>query len=152
MDKLIDKIKENKILLAAILSALAVISLVSLIPIGNDEPVKKDKVYIYNEKEILKDEEYKGMKFSNIKMIEKNGYTTLTATVTNESENDSETEKYYINILDKEKNIIIKFLGYIPGGLKKGESKQIICSGKGKFKKAFSKEIVDYSVNTDGAN
>ena len=106
MDKLIDKINHNKTLLAAILSVLAIVSLIFLIPIGNDETIKEDKEYIYNKKEISKDEEYRGIKLTNIKMTEKNGYTTFTATATNDSENDIEIEKFYINILDSRGEII----------------------------------------------
>lgn len=110
---------------------------------------KKRETYSHNGKGIVEDTEYKGIKFTNVSMVTEKGYTTFTATVTNESEEDIVTERVHINLLDKNGNSVIKLLGFIPGGLKKGESKQLTSSVQGKFDNVYSKEIVDYSLQTE---
>lgn len=149
MEKIINLIKQKKILLIMLL-IMVTVTMVSLLlmPRVEDNVIMDDRVY-HKEEGIIKEEKYSGIKFSDISMVTDNGYTTFTATVTNESENDITNERLSINLLDKNGSSLIKLLCYIPDGLKKGESKTINASAKGEFKEAFSKKIEDYSIEVN---
>ena len=149
MDKIINMVKENKKILLLLLIIIIIILMVILIPKA-DKPKQKRDIYYHEEAGIVKDEEYKGIEFTNISMSTEKGYTTFKATVTNKSDKDIETENVYINLKDKNNKVIVKLLGFIPDGLKKGESKKINSSIKGDYKNAYSKEITDYSVSSKG--
>ena len=147
MDKIIKKIEEKKIIVVSLFLIIGLILLIVSIPKGVDTKTKsKSNSFRHREEGIVKEEEYKGIKLTNINMVTEDGYTTFKATVTNVSEEDIKLENFYIDLKDKNGNSIIKLLGFIPGGLKKGEVKQIRASAKGEFRDAYSKEIVDYTV------
>lgn len=151
MNKIITKIITNKIIVIIITVILVILFAIFLSKNINRSISNKKGLYSHNEKGIVKDEMHNGLKFTNISMTTEKGYTTFKATVINEGKKDYTNDRIYINILDKKENTIIKLLGYIPGGLKKGESKQITANAKGDLKKAYSKEIVDYFIeNKDG--
>lgn len=145
MDEMIKKIEEKKIIVVSLFLIIGLILLIVSIPKGVDTKTKSDS-FRHREEGIVKEEEYKGIKLTNIKMITEDGYTTFKATATNVSEEDIKLENFYIDLKDKKGNSIIKLLGFIPDGLKKGEVKQIRASAKGEFRDAYSKEIVDYTV------
>lgn len=136
-----EKIKENKVTLLTILIIILIVLLLSIISSGNKKS-KAKTIYSHNSKEITKEEIYKDMKFTNIALITEKGYTTFTAIVTNEGE-DNNIEKFHIELLDKKGKVVIRLLGYMPGGLKKGETKDITASSKGQFNEVVAKRIVD---------
>ena len=154
MDKIIRKIKEmdfkklldNKALLGAILAALLIIALIIAHPSNQNKKQTKKDIYSHNEEGIVKEEEYKGIKFTNIALVTEKEYTTFTATATNTSEEDIKTEKFHVKFLNKDGNEIVKLVIYIPGGLKKKESTQINASVKSKLDGVTTKEITDYSI------
>lgn len=146
-----EKIKEllknqkSKIIIGIILIIIIVILLLLLFPKAhdNDVAVKGGEIHSHTEKGIIKEEEYKGIKFTNISMLTEKGYTTFTADVTNVSKENIETERLHISLKNKDGKEIIKLLAYIPGGLKVGEIKTITASAKGEFNDVVSKAIVD---------
>lgn len=133
--------KNKKIIFIIILTVILMILLLSIKPYEN-KTTKEKEIYSNNNKELTKEEIYKDMKFTNIALITEKGYTTFTATVTNEGEDKKEV-KFHIELLDKNKKVIIKLLGYIPGEIKKGESKDITATTQGQLKEVVSKRIVD---------
>ena len=92
MDKLkkLLKNKNIKIIIGILIILIIAILLLLLFPKAhdNDVAVKDNGIYSHTEKGIIKEEEYKGVKFSNISMLTENGYTTFTADVTNVSKAD----------------------------------------------------------------
>lgn len=146
MDKIINLFKDKKIILASLLIIISTILLIVSIP-----KEKKEKNYNNTKKGVIERVDYNGVKFTNISLVTENGYTTFKATVTNNSETDIKDEELYINLKDKDGNVIVKLLGFIPDGLKKGESKKIVSSVKGDYSEAYSKEIVDYSIDSRSA-
>lgn len=147
MDKLkkLLKNKNVKIIIGILIILIIAILLLLLFPKAhdNDVAVKDNGIYSHTEKGIIKEEEYKGVKFSNISMLTENGYTTFTADVTNVSKADIKNERLHISLRDKDGKEKIKLLAYIPGGLKVGEVKTVTASAKGDFKEVISKAIID---------
>lgn len=141
------KIKKKyfKILIGILLILIIAILLLLFFPKSHDNEVaiKDNEIYAHTEEGIIKEEEYKGIKFSNISMLTEKGYTTFTADVTNISKEDISSEKLHISLKDKDGKEKIKLLAYIPGGLKVGEVKTITASAKGEFREVVSKEIVE---------
>ena len=145
MEKVIKKIEENKVILMGLILIIGLVLLFMSIP---EKKTKLSDVEIFRHREegIVKEEEYKGIKLTNIKMVTEGEYTTFSANAKNVSDSDIKIERFYIDLKDKNGNSIAKLLGFIPEGLKKGEEKKISSSAKGKFKNAFTKDIVDYTI------
>ena len=57
-------------------------------------------------------------------MITEEGYTTVTAKVTNKTGKEITQEQYYIDLLDKNDKRVITLLANVPGGLKPNETKK----------------------------
>ena len=148
MDKVLKIMEEKKIIVAGLLLVISLILFFILIPKGTETKTKSN-IYSHSEEGIVKEEEYKGIKLTNISMVTENGYTTFKATATNVSDSDINIENFYIELKDKNGSSVAKLLGYIPNGLKKGEAKQIRSTAKGSFKSAYTKEIVDYTVKKE---
>ncbi len=148
MEKVIKKIEENKVILMGLILIIGLVLLFMSIP---EKKTKLSDVEIFRHREegIVKEEEYKGIKLTNIKMVTEGEYTTFSATATNVSDSDINIENFYIELKDKNGSSVAKLLGYIPDGLKKGEVKQIRSTAKGSFKSAYTKEIVDYTVKKE---
>ena len=143
--KKIIKNKNVKIIIGILLILIIAILLLKFLPKkhDNDVVIKDSEIHSHTEKGIIKEEEYKGVKFTNISMLTEKGYTTFTADVTNVSKENIETERLHISLKNKDGKEIIKLLAYIPGGLKVGEIKTITASAKGEFNDVVSKAIVD---------
>lgn len=146
--KILEKRNAKIILVALLLLITMIIFFISLPKANKEEKEKKiisedSGIHFHKEKEIVKEEKYEGIKFSNISMVTKGEYTTFSADVTNESKQDIEKERLHISLKDKEGKEIIKLLVYIPKGLKIGETKNITASAKGEFNEVVSKEIVE---------
>lgn len=142
LKELLEK-KNSKIIIEVLLASIMIIMFLLFLPKAHDDVVKDNGIKAHTEEGIVKEEEYKGIKFSNISMITEKGYTTFTADVTNVSGADIDTERLHIDLKDKDGKVVIKLLAYIPNGLKSGEVKKVNASAKGEFKEIVSKEIVD---------
>ena len=94
MDEMIKKIEEKKIIVVSLFLIIGLILLIVSIPKGVDTKTKSDS-FRHREEGIVKEEEYKGIKLTNIKMITEDGYTTFKATATNVSEEDIKLENFY---------------------------------------------------------
>ena len=104
---------------------------------------QENNIYAHTEEGIIKEEEYEGIKFSNISMLTKDGYTTFTADITNIADSNIEKERLHVQLRDKEGKDVIKYLAYFPGGLKKNETKTIEAVAHGNFEDAYTKEIME---------
>lgn len=140
-------ISKKQITIVTIIIGLLVIiiSILSLIkPNKNNKvSVKADEQGLIgrSNREIVKDDIYNGIKFTNNSLITENGYTVFTSDVINISDNDITNERYHLYLKNKDGEVLGKLLIYIPHGLKKGESKTIKATAGGDYKDAYSKEI-----------
>ena len=141
-----EKIKEKmnlKVIIGIILIVLLIILFLIIKNHDNKVAIDENGPYIYSSLGIVKDEEYKGLKFTNISMTLEEGYTTFTCDVTNTTDKDIEKENYNIKFKDKENKEIFTLLAYLPGGIKKGETKTVTASTQGEYKQVTVKEITE---------
>lgn len=95
-----------------------------------------------NENNVTKDAIFNGVRFSNIKMVEKDGSTTIfTADLTNTTKKEIKIEEYYIDLYNKDDKLVITLLAFVPYGLKPNETKDITASATGSLKEAVTKII-----------
>ena len=146
MKKIIDFIAKKRLLLLLISLIILVVGVILLImPKGGKRIVdKKDNGIIANtNKEIIKEEVYKGIKFDNISLHTKDGQTTFTANITNTLKEDINIERLHIILKDNDGKEVVRLLVSISNGLKKGEKRSITASASGSYNGVASKEIVD---------
>ena len=144
MNKLLDY-KYFKIILGVLAIILALLSFWFLKGRENKKIAKADDIVVANTNEgVIKEEEFNGLKVSNISLITEKGYTTFNADVTNTNSEETNFENININLLDKDGNVVITLLGNIGTGLKANETRTITASAKGEFKNVTSKAIVSY--------
>lgn len=128
---------------------MAIILLIIVIPLWQfnktKTPVQKTKknytTFAHTELGIIQEETYEGLKFTNISLITEKGYTTFTATVENTNEAENPIENVYIDLKDKDDQIVTSLKCNIGKGLKSGEKRTISSKAKGQFKKVVSKAI-----------
>ena len=140
------KIKEKmnlKVMIGIILIVLLIILFLVIKNHNNKVAINDNGVYVYSSLELVKDVEYKGLKFTNISMTSEKGYTTFTCDVTNTTDKDIEKETYNIKLKDKNNKEVVTLLAYLPGGIKKGETKTVTASTQGEYKEITSKEITE---------
>ncbi|MBR2587784.1 MAG: FxLYD domain-containing protein [Bacilli bacterium] len=94
-----------------------------------------------NENNVTKDAIFNGVRFSNIKMVEKDGSTIFTADLTNTTKKEIKIEEYYIDLYNKDDKLVITLLAFVPYGLKPNETKDITASATGSLKEAVTKII-----------
>lgn len=94
--------------------------------------------------DVIKEETYEGLKFSNISLITEKGYTTFTADVTNTTDEDSTISDVNIILKDKDDNDVITLRGNIGEPLKSNETRTITAVTKGDFKNVTAKAIAKY--------
>ena len=93
---------------------------------------------------VIKEETYENLKFSNVSLITENGYSTFTADVTNISTNNSDISDVDIVLQDKDGNEVITLRGNIGEPLKPNETRTITAVTKGKLKNVTAKAIAKY--------
>ena len=144
MSKLLDY-KYLKIILGVLAIILALLSFWFLKGRENKKIAKADDMVVANTNEgVIKEEEFNGLKVSNISLITEKGYTTFSADVTNTNSEETNFENININLLDKDGNVVITLLGNIGTGLRQNETRTITASAKGEFKNVTSKAIASY--------
>ena len=93
---------------------------------------------------VIKEETYENLKFSNVSLITENGYSTFTADVTNISTNNSDISDVDIVLQDKDGNEVITLRGNIGEPLKPNETRTITAVTKGELKNVTAKAIAKY--------
>lgn len=138
-------LKNKKVIIGIIIILLIILALALMNKTSNKKEVllnENSYVISHTESGIIRDEEFEGIKFTNISLITDGDYTTFTSDVTNISNNDLSLEKVHVLLKDREGKVLSKLVIYIPGGLKKDEVKTIKASTLGRFEDVISKEIV----------
>lgn len=110
---------------------IGVIFLVLFLIKGNDgnidNEIEKQNIIKENINDSINEvKELNGLTFESTKIVYQNGMSTLTTKVTNNYSVDYDKENFKIIIKDKNKNDIISLPGFIIGGLKANESKNIV--------------------------
>lgn len=140
--------KYSKIVLATLAILLVTVPyLVMNKPKNKNKKIAKTeetKKFAHTDQDIIKEEEYQGLKFSNIALITDGGYTTFTADVTNTSDEESDIENVNIELKDANGNTVVTLLGNIGSPLKPNEMRTITATTKGELKNVKAKVISDY--------
>lgn len=137
--------KYQKVLIPVVIVLALLLVVILLLTTGKKEVSVKEgeKVTAITEKGIIKDEEYKNLKFSNATLIKENGIYTLSIDVQNTSKETINVDAVNIPIKDKNGNEIIALLGYIGKELKPDEVTTITASTSADLSKAYTKEITE---------
>lgn len=108
-----------------------------------DATKKEESLSAITAEGIIKEEEYNGLKFTNISLIKENKIYTMSLDVTNTTEQAIEVEQVNIPIKDADNNTLITLLGYIGDPLKPKETRTITAGTSADLSKAFTKEITE---------
>lgn len=127
---------------------LSLVFLISFILIKNKDK-KDDKkvpsaVEANTNKNVVKEQEVDGLRFSNTALVIENGESKLTTEVKNTTKQDIELKSFNIIAKDKNGKEIVTLLGYVGEVIKKGETKNIISSTDRNLSKASS---LEYNIN-----
>lgn len=147
-EDIIEFAKKYKIQLIIFLVVIIALIIGLIISFGFDkEQIAKndDQGIVANTSaDVIKEETYEGLKFTNISLITEKGYSTFSADVTNTTQNESNINDVNIVLKDKNGNDIITLRGNIGEPLKPNETKTITAVTKGNLKDVTSKEIIQY--------
>lgn len=133
----------NVPIIVSIISIVLIIVLLKQLPskTTNVKISKKSDMIANTSAELIKEEKYEGMTFSNISLISKKGYSTFTADVINTTSETINIKNVNIVLKDKSGNIVTTLLGNIGNPLKPNETRTITASTKGSLKGVVSKTI-----------
>ena len=147
-ENIISFVKKYKLYLIIFLVVVIALIIGLIISFGFDKEeisVAEEPGIVANTSEdVVKEETYEGLQFSNISLITENGYTTFTADVTNTSDTDSTISDVDILLQDKDGNEVITLRGNIGEPLKSNETRTITAVTKGDLKDVTAKVITKY--------
>ena len=147
-ENIISFVKKYKLYLIIFLVVVIALIVGLIISFGFDKEeisVAEEPGIVANTSEdVVKEETYEGLQFSNISLITENGYTTFTADVTNTSDTDSTISDVDILLQDKDGNEVITLRGNIGEPLKSNETRTITAVTKGDLKNVTAKVITKY--------
>ena len=147
-ENIISFVKKYKLYLIIFLVVVIALIIGLIISFGFDKEeisVAEEPGIVANTSEdVVKEETYEGLQFSNISLITENGYTTFTADVTNTSDTDSTISDVDILLQDKDGNEVITLRGNIGEPLKSNETRTITAVTKGDLKDITAKVITKY--------
>lgn len=133
----------NKKVLVAIIVAVVVLLIAGIIMfiINNKEGQSKKEAITLEE--IIKDEKFGGLEFTNTTFIKENGQYTLSMDVKNPSDKEINLEEVNIVLKDKKGNELVTLLGYIGPAMKANETRTITSSVSMDLSKVKSKTITE---------
>lgn len=147
-EDIIKFIKKNQKFLIIALATVVALTIGLIVSFSfNKEKVQtksKPEIIANTKKDVIKEEEYEGLKFTNISLIAKDGYSTFTADVTNVSQDNSDISDINIILSDKNGNEVITLRGNIGEPLKPNETRTITAVTKGELKDVTAKAIAKY--------
>lgn len=142
----IKKYKIQLIILLVVIIAL-IVGLIMSFSFDKVQIAKNDSqdIAANTSPDVIKEENYEGLKFTNISLITENGYSTFSADVTNTTQADSNIGDVNIVLKDKDDNEVITLRANIPGeSLKPNETKPITSVTKANLLNVTTKEITKY--------
>lgn len=121
---------KKKIIILSIIIVILVIIIALIVKNKNktvDVPMKND----YGNKNVntnigvIEDKKLEDVTFTNTSMIEEDGVTTLTTTVTNTSKESKYIDSFKIYVKDSNDKVIVELLGYVGATLSPNEQRII---------------------------
>lgn len=139
--------KKQSIIVAIVLIIIIIAIVIALTLTSNSKgknlSQNTDQISAITTEGIIKEEEYKGLKFTNISLIKEKNMYTMTLDVTNTTNEAIEIQKVNIPLKDKKGNEIITLLGYIGDKLEPKETRTITASTSSDLSKVVTKEITE---------
>lgn len=132
----------NKKAIIAIIVAVVILVIagIILLVINNNKKEGTSKEAITTEN-VIKDEKFGGLDFTNTTFIKENGQYTISMDVTNPSDKEIDLEEVNIVLKDKQGNEIVTLLGYIGDPMKAKETRVVTSSVSMDLSKVKSKTI-----------
>ena len=138
----------NKKALIAIIAVVVIILVagVTFLLLNNKtttdkKETKKDTKEAITAQEVIKDESFNGLNFTNTTFIKENEQYTLQMDVTNPSDKEINLEEVNIVLKDKDGNELVTLLGYIGDPMKPSETRTITSAVTMDLSKVDSKTI-----------
>ena len=103
----------------------------------------KDDVKVNTEENVIKDQTFEGLTFTNTSLSTTNGVSTLITEVSNSTGSDYTLEEFTITIKNKDGEVITTIPGYVGDVIKNGETRTINSSIDIDLSSASS---IEYSV------
>lgn len=147
MNKKDFKFKMNKKMLIGIIAIVVVIIIVVVASIllskNNDDVAKNEDegISAITKQEIIKDETYEGLEFTNTTLIKDGNMYTMSIDVTNPTDQEIDVKQVDINFKNDKGSTIISLLGYLGEPMAAGETRTITSSTTVDLSKATSKTI-----------
>ena len=139
-------LKDKRIVIAIVVALIAVVAIVvAAVLVTNHnketEKARDEKVTAITEPDVIKDETYEDLKFTNTMLLKEGEYYKLTMEVTNTAKTEKNIESVGANFKDKDGNTLAIFYVYIGKTMKAGETRTITSSAKIDMKTVKSKTI-----------
>lgn len=141
--------KQKKIMIIAvaliiIIAIIAVIVAVSSPEEESEEYVEvlEDGTKVNTSEKLSETKTYNGLEFTNIKFTNSSSVTNLSASVTNTTTENMDSQLIGINVLDESGNVITSFTGTVEA-LEAGETTTINAGIAANYANAYNIEIVD---------
>ena len=109
----------------------------------NKKDNTKDDVKVNTEENVIKDQTFEGLTFTNTSLTTTNGVSTLITEVSNSTGEDYTLEEFTITIKNKAGEVITTIPGYVGDVIKNGETRTINSSIDIDLSNASS---IEYSV------
>ena len=109
----------------------------------NKKDNTKDDVKVNTEENVIKDQTFEGLTFTNTSLTTTNGVSTLITEVSNSTGSDYTLEEFTITIKNKDGEVITTIPGYVGDVIKNGETRTINSSIDIDLSSASS---IEYSV------
>ena len=109
----------------------------------NKKDNTKDDVKVNTEENLIKDQTFEGLTFTNTSLTTTNGVSTLITEVSNSTGSDYTLEEFTITIKNKDGEVITTIPGYVGDVIKNGETRTINSSIDIDLSSASS---IEYSV------
>ena len=94
----------------------------------NKKDNTKDDVKVNTEENVIKDQTFEGLTFTNTSLTTTNGVSTLITEVSNSTGEDYTLEEFTITIKNKDGEVITTIPGYVGDVIKNGETRTINSS------------------------
>lgn len=108
---------------------------------GNEN--KQPDVIVNTEEDVIKDQTFEGLTFTNTSLTVVDGISTLMTQVSNDTGSDYTLDEFTITVKDSEGNIVTTLPGYVGDVIRNGETRTINSSIDIDLSKASS---IEYSV------
>ena len=104
---------------------------------------KEPDVIVNTEEDVIKDQTFEGLTFTNTSLTVVDGISTLMTQVSNDTGSDYTLDEFTITVKDSEGNIVTTLPGYVGDVIRNGETRTINSSIDIDLSKASS---IEYSV------